>query len=49
MQEIYAPDYSGACVNNIVPALLQHRQIGDGWIPDEVLSSKQVVLLEFFL
>ena len=45
MQEIYAPDYSGACVNNIVPALLQHRQIGDGWIPDEVLSSKQVVLL----
>ena len=45
MQEIYAPDYSGACVNNIVPALLQYRQIGDGWIPDEVLSSKQVVLL----
>jgi len=45
MERILAPDYSGACVNNIVPALLQHRQIGDGWIPDEVLSSKQVVLL----
>ncbi len=45
MERIFAPDYSGACVNNIVPALLQHRQIGDGWIPDEVLSSKQVVLL----
>ena len=43
--EISAPDYSGACVNNIVPALIQHKEIGEGWIPDEVLASKQVVLL----
>ncbi len=39
------PDYAGACVSNIVPALLQHAEIGRGWLPDEVLDAPQVVLL----
>lgn len=39
------PDYSGACVNNIVPALLQYKEIGEGWIPEDILESRQVVLL----
>lgn len=39
------PDYAGACVSNIVPALLEHADIGRGWIPDSVLEAKQVVLL----
>ncbi|MGI9623307.1 MAG: alkaline phosphatase family protein [Acidimicrobiales bacterium] len=39
------PDYSGACVANIVPALLQHREVGLGWIPDDVLGAEQVVVL----
>jgi len=39
------PDYGGACVANIVPALLQHREIGSGWLPDDVLEAERVVLL----
>ena len=39
------PDYQGACVSNIVPALLEHRMLGEGWIPDRVLDADQVVLL----
>ncbi len=39
------PDYAGACVSNIVPALLTHQDIGRGWIPDDVMGAKQVVLL----
>jgi len=39
------PDYQGACVSNIVPALLEHRMLGEGWIPDRVLDAEQVVLL----
>ena len=38
------PDYGGACVSNLVPALLQHAEIGRGWVPDEVLDAHQVVL-----
>ncbi len=39
------PDYAGPCVTNLVPALLAHRDIGQGWIPDEVLDARRVVLL----
>jgi len=39
------PDYQGACVSNIVPALLEHRMLGEGWIPERVLDAEQVVLL----
>lgn len=39
------PDYRGACLTNILPALLQHGAIGQGWIPDDVLDAKQAVVL----
>ena len=38
------PDYRHACVSNIVPALLQHADIGRGWLPDEALDASTVVL-----
>lgn len=38
------PDYGGACVSNLLPALLTHRDAGRGWIPDEVLDARQVVV-----
>jgi len=43
--QIAAPDYRGACVSNIVPAFLEHRMLGQGWIPDHALDAEQVVLL----
>ena len=39
------PDYGGACVSNIVPALLEHGALGAGWIPPRVLDARQVVVL----
>lgn len=39
------PDYNGACVSNVVPALLEHSLLGQGWIPDYALDARQVVLL----
>ena len=39
------PDYTGACLSNIIPALLEHSVIGSGWIPDEVLAANKTVLL----
>jgi len=43
--QMAVPDYQGACVSNIVPALLEHRMLGQGWIPERVLDAHQVVLL----
>jgi len=39
------PDYRGACIANVMPALLEHRSVGEGWVPPEVLDADQVVLL----
>jgi hypothetical protein len=39
------PDYRGACLVNLVPALLEHPAAGEGWIPDAALASSGVVLL----
>ena len=39
------PDYTSACLSNIVPALLEHSVIGSGWLPEEVLSAQKIVLL----
>lgn len=39
------PDYAGACLSNITPALLEHDIIGSGWIPDSILKAKKVVLV----
>jgi len=43
--QMAVPDYQGACVSNIIPALLEHRMLGEGWIPERVLDAQQVVLL----
>jgi len=39
------PDYSGACISNVIPALLGHAEIGRGWMPEGVEDADQVVLL----
>ncbi len=38
------PDYEGAAINNLVPALLGERSAPD-WLPDPVASCHQIVLL----
>ena len=38
------PDYGGACVSNLLPALLAHRDAWRGWLPDEVCDARQVVV-----
>lgn len=38
------PDYQGASISNIVPALLEHEAIGHGWIPPAVHDAQQIVL-----
>jgi predicted AlkP superfamily pyrophosphatase or phosphodiesterase len=41
------PDYDGACIANLVPALLGHTEpdAAPGWLPASALQSRQVVLL----
>ncbi|MCB0977523.1 MAG: alkaline phosphatase family protein [Acidimicrobiales bacterium] len=39
------PDYSGACISNIVPALLDGAVDPPPWLPDAALDAAQVVLL----
>jgi hypothetical protein len=39
------PDYSGACISNIVPALLDGSVDPPSWLPSEALDADQVVLL----
>ena len=39
------PDYTGACLSNVIPAFLEHKIIGSGWIPEEILNANQVVIL----
>jgi hypothetical protein len=39
------PDYRGASLVNVVPALLEHPAVGEGWMPDAALRSSGVVLL----
>ncbi|MEM7094387.1 MAG: alkaline phosphatase family protein [Actinomycetota bacterium] len=43
-EEFVIPDYSGPCVTNVVPALLEHPSIGDGWMPSGVDEARAVVL-----
>ncbi len=38
------PDYRGACLSNVVPALLGPTEIAE-WLPDPIRSAKSVVLL----
>ncbi len=44
-EDFVLPDYDGACVSNVVPALLEYPPLGTGWMPDGVAEANQVVLL----
>src|SRR5215213_5230924 len=39
------PDYSGACISNVVPALLEPTPDDVPWMPAGVLDAERVVLL----
>ncbi|MGI9022788.1 MAG: alkaline phosphatase family protein [Acidimicrobiales bacterium] len=39
------PDYGGACLDGVVPAILGRRQRVPGWLPPSVAGATQVVLL----
>lgn len=39
------PDYAGACITNIVPALLEPSATPPPWLPAPVVGAEQVVLL----
>jgi hypothetical protein len=39
------PDYSGACISNVVPALLEPSPEQVRWMPDGVQDADRVVLL----
>ena len=39
------PDYDGACISNIVPALLEPGPEWPSWLPVELADAEQVVLL----
>lgn len=43
VREAVRPDYEGACVSGIVPALLNRR--GEPWLPDACMEAETVVLL----
>jgi predicted AlkP superfamily pyrophosphatase or phosphodiesterase len=39
------PDYAGACIANVVPALLEPGDAPPPWLPEPALAADQVVLL----
>ncbi len=39
------PDYGGACLDGVVPAILSRRGAAPGWLPAEAARADQVVLL----
>ena len=39
------PDYGGACIANVVPALLEPDVPAPSWMPEAALDASQVVLL----
>jgi hypothetical protein len=45
VDEPLLPDYGGACVTNVVPALLRPPDEAPSWVPDAALGARQVVLL----
>lgn len=45
MDQLVLPDYSGACITNIVPALLDGSVEPPAWLPEAALDAAQVVLL----
>lgn len=45
MDQPVLPDYGGACITNIVPALLDGAADPPPWLPDGVFDASQIVLL----
>lgn len=45
VDQLVLPDYSGACISNIVPALLDGGADEPAWMPEIALDASQVVLL----
>ena len=43
--EPLVPDYDGACLSNVVPALLDRVSTPPAWMPEAVVGASQVVLL----
>ena len=39
------PDYGGACLDGLVPALLERRSAPREWLPAPVAGARQIVLL----
>ncbi|MBW3575314.1 MAG: alkaline phosphatase family protein [Actinobacteria bacterium] len=39
------PDYDGACLSNVVPALLEPGPVPPSWLPSPAVDARQVVLL----
>src|SRR5215212_4717042 len=39
------PDYAGACLSNVVPALLEPSNPAPSWLPESAVGAAQVVLL----
>jgi Type I phosphodiesterase / nucleotide pyrophosphatase len=44
VHEPLLPDYGGACVTNVMPALLGHPDDAPRWIPGVAVAARQVVL-----
>src|SRR5688572_18974498 len=45
MTEPVVPDYGGACIDSLVPALLRWRRPAPAWLPEPARDARQVVLL----
>jgi len=45
VDKLVLPDYGGACISNIVPALLDGSVDPPSWMPDPAIDAGQVVLL----
>lgn len=41
----HVPDYRGACVSNILPAVLELPELGGEWLPATASQARQVVVL----
>lgn len=44
-EDLVLPDYDGACISNIVPALLDPTTSWPAWIPEVAADAEQVVVL----
>ena len=42
--EPHVPDYQGACVSNVLPAILEVPELGGDWLPAATSQARQVVV-----